>query len=611
MILLEKLKKVFKRFKRNPVEDVYFESPAFLRRWHEFLMKSKWVRGGILVAILVVLAWGAYLLAYKIEEPQHLSELLPADATIAYVEISTQQYEAMMSTGKTPTWWENLPFARLMVEPQLVSVDIFPIYPDGPPPETVSTEPTTNARTEFVETGLGDRVGIAWIYNNGFIEEWKFYEVEDETAALKTLGLDQQEESMPYKFIGNYLVTGGSTLLLDKIEAVFKSEEPSLKKDENFMKLRPSLPYDPAIFFYAKPAELETWLKSDTERSGVSYLPNFLSSFPPFLVNVIVSGENVLKLFPAMGAVIDPDGTSTRIQTYWVGDKTLIGGDVESFFHNDEKYKGKLLRYFPETITQLFGGQNVAGGSGPGFVHQLAYVLDAADGVSGFALEQWMDEKITLWFGTHEAQRSALPLPASSEAECPVFDLFQKESALGLFQPGPVCTFNPETDTEQVCMESTPAYILALEIDNDERGARGFVTDLFETLLARGYLEINTETSTLSVSALTSREAEEDDIPYTKIFKENGSLLCAFVVYDEILFIATTDEALRAVIQTATGNQASFAETPAYLDVEKLLSSGDQVWVTQFGNSQVVSSFNGFDDGFGTVHLITPITTLN
>jgi hypothetical protein len=599
MILLEKLKKVFKRLKRNPVEDVYFESPAFLRRWHEFLMKSKWVRGGILVAILVILAWGAYLLAYKIEAPQDLSELLPADSTIAYVEISTQQYETMMSTGETPSWWGNLPFSGLIVEPEPVSVDIFPIYPDGPPPASVTEEPTINARTEFVETGLGDRVGIAWIYNNDFIEEWKFYEVTDQTKALETLNFANMDESMPYAFIGDYFVTGGGTLLLDKIGAVFKGEEPSLKKDENFMKLRPSLPYDSAVFFYAKPAKLETWLKwgwnLDIETLG--------ATFPKAAISLQALSHS-FALFPAMGAVVDPDGTSTRIQTYWVGEKALIGDGTESFFHNDKKYKGNLLNYFPDTITQFWGGQNVAGGSGPGFVHQLSYVLDAADGVSGSALEQWMNKKITLWFG-EEIARDA----REQNTDAPDFlTLFGRESALGFFQPDPVCTFNPETDTEQVCTESTPAYILALEIDNDERGARGLVTTLFEKLLTRGYLEINKETSTLSVSALTSHQAEEDDIFYTQIFKENGGLLCAFAVYDDLLFVATTDESLRAVIQTATGNQTSYVETATYLNVEKLLSSGDQIWAMQNQNSQIVSSFNGFDDGFGTVHFVTPIS---
>lgn len=112
-----------------------------------------------------------------------------------------------------------------------------------------------------------------------------------------------------------------------------------VKRDLNFIKLRPNLPYDPLTFVYLKTNPF-------LEKTNLDFLDWFTFTLP----------ESLFETFPVMGTAINPHEAGFTVQTYIVGDKTITDG--EPLFHLENKYKGHLIDKMPETDL-FFGGEDL------------------------------------------------------------------------------------------------------------------------------------------------------------------------------------------------------------------------------------------------------------
>ena len=183
---------------------------------------------------------------------------------------------------------------------------------------------------------------------------------------------DESYESVHYTYADHSWVA-------DKTAHVFSS----LRKDEDFEKMRPNLPYDNDLFVFFRPSEF--WRA--TSDIDFSELPitrmglDFLSA--------------TLSYFPATGIVANIEEGRPIIQSYTTADKSLLNGDA--YFHYDEKYQGNLLSYFPADTEFFIGGRNAA----LTFLQSVS-ILNAVDGLGGWALYLGLEEKFKYYFGNDQ-----------------------------------------------------------------------------------------------------------------------------------------------------------------------------------------------------------------
>jgi hypothetical protein len=180
-----------KSSKSKTPKDPYFKHPKFLKQWHEALLKNRWLRGGILAAILISLSTGLVVLAFRIWEPPAISKLIP-DTTVKFV--------TKADTGGT----------------------------------------------SFLD-GVGDQVGMVWFGEGGF-PQLQFYTIRDQVMVENEL---IAEQAIKYsRLFENYFVVGDSEASLSILDDVKRGSIPSLHTDPDFIKMRPNLSYRPDSFEY-------------------------------------------------------------------------------------------------------------------------------------------------------------------------------------------------------------------------------------------------------------------------------------------------------------------------------------------------------------------------
>lgn len=509
------------------VEEVYFKYPHFLKRWHEALMHNRWLRGGILALILAALGLGGVALAYRLSEPPSIATFLPVDETVAYVEFDRTVYEnAMEAAPPTFPWNPSALNERLSVflpEPG-------PLLPDW----------------------VGDHVGIAWVLNEkAVLETWIFLEMETDPTTL-----EQFFESDPdheWKSHG-YMVMGPRENPEDIEDPLMwkvnDGEVAALAKDSGFLQLRPHLAYDSAAFGYVN---------------------------PDLLTDDLLFGEltKIKPLFPwvpAMGFTLDAHSAGVILQTYSLGDKSLMDG--EPLFHLDEKYSANLIAELPDTVVSLKGGQDL----GTTWT-QLVAVFNAVDGVTGDLLEGWLREKIEAYVG-EELTLDEFFYPLLSE-----------EYAVG-WTHEELCAAGEGTDEEQCWVEERP--LLALELDEEQLVQ---MEQLIDALLAHGLFE--TSDATLYHVALELVTEQHGDTKFNAIRRDDGKDLFQYRIDGTTLYLTTSVEDMNTWIDgDARGSFPLVHEVAASSDhVSSKASMFPGVkWMT--------SGINLFDDGVRTLHIL-------
>ncbi len=329
-------------------------------------------------------------------------------------------------------------------------------------------------------------------------------------------------------------------------ESTVRVYEP-LKKDENYIKMRPNLPYHPLVFAYLEPSAL--WDVLGAPR---------LKQIYPVVATKLDLFSDAFPWFPAMGVSIDYLVDSAVVQTYTVGDKSLLDG--EALFHLNEKYQGELINYFSESVPTYVGGQNLAT-----TFEQIETVLSAANDQASLLNLQ---DKFEYYFGEEMVLAETLT------------PLFENEYALAV--------------TPQ---EEKSTWILAIQLTEE---TSQIVEDLKDKFLSRGLLKVDKEAETLSQIQLTVKEKSHEGLAYSTIQLEDLSDYLHFFVFEDVLFLSFDRTETEQALKTLSDNESARLEIP-----DEIIRFSDHVLVANSKEGYRVSSgINLFDDGLSTLHII-------
>lgn len=334
-------------------------------------------------------------------------------------------------------------------------------------------------------------------------------------------------------------------------DANLPEPETYLKKDPNFLKMRPNLPYDATTFVYFKPQKL--WELFGGEK---------FEEITPAAEQGLKFLEKTLSWFPATGVALTQTENGPVIQSYTVGDKSLVKG--EALFHLDDKYDGKLISYFPKSTQTFLSGENLS----LTFL-QTVNLLNAVDGLGGWALYLGLENRFKYYFGEE---------PRLTETLSP---LFANEYALGYF---------PEGDKT--------AWVLAIELTDETSSTVSYLRDLF---LDRGYLAEDPETSTLSQISITTGEEVYLNIPFYILKLDGKSDLLYYFLFDNNLFLSLDRSAIEEMLKTLSDGTTERLSIPS-----EIVQFSDHVYVRHLDEKwHLNSGLKLFDDGLSTLHVLS------
>jgi hypothetical protein len=307
------------------------------------------IRGGLLVLIGVFsLSFIGWFLFGKMFRPQYLAEMLPANDTIAVLEINTDG-----AASQPKQFYELMSKYRVYGKEGLVKLLTYALPVDF---------------SKDVEPWLGRRVGVALVKgtDKGSMERIWFVESRDHEMTLKFLkGRTLQEANeeltsrdfkgykvygysvshlFEFTFINNYLVLAEDADTMNNVLQKISEGGQKLADDPAYAKASNNMAQGSLIFGYADFRRLYETLSADTEfmaRKGQDFM-----AFKPFLA-----------VFKSAGMTVFADKGKFTIQTFTNLDKETLGESQYITF--SEKYRGQLLSVISESPVLLAGGHDL------------------------------------------------------------------------------------------------------------------------------------------------------------------------------------------------------------------------------------------------------------
>lgn len=298
------------------------------------------IKGGLLALIgLFALSFIGYFLFGKLFRPQYLSELLPANNTIATFEINIDPNNA-----QPLKFYEN--FKK------------YPVYQLENIFSLIKIFGGLDYNTDL-SGWLGRRAGIAFLTgldsnNAAQLSRIYFIETKDlkksqESLAAKSFVLSKYgnfdlytnslNQNITIAAINNYLVVAENQDNLKHLIDLF-SKQPKLADDQNFRKTANNLPQNGLAFGYLNLEKLFSFLTSNNQ--FVAQKGQDFSALKPYL-----------GIFNSTGISIIAQPNALFAQTYTSVNKSALSR--QKFLTFNDKYRGDLLSLAnPDTI--LFAG---------------------------------------------------------------------------------------------------------------------------------------------------------------------------------------------------------------------------------------------------------------
>lgn len=326
------------------------------------------------------------------------------------------------------------------------------------------------------------------------------------------------------RFFRRYYVVAETPTTFDTLEQVSERKIPALSSDRFFQAIRPALPYRAPFFEFYRTG---FWW---AEKSDAFF------SVVPFFESSKISLDNLAQTaFPLFGSVVKSTKVGKLTQTYVAGDKEFKTDESQYpyFFHLEKKYKGKLLPLLPDTITTLYGGE------------QLATTVAQLNDLLG-TIEAKIDRLFTVYFG-----------PALNRAQT-LDPLLDNEYALGFFEPNEI---NPQP------------WIVAIELTPD---TAPLLDQLVQTFLAQGLVQIDRENSSIKAEKLTPQRTEYNASLYDLYLRPSGQPFLAALIKDDVAILTTGKAEMEQVID-AMGGTGRYTESEKYRMIEPLIDKVDHL----------------------------------
>jgi hypothetical protein len=326
--------------------ETHIAKPKKEKRRLSPIQKQK-IKGGFLILIgLFALSFIGYFLFGKFFRPQYLAELLPAQETVAVLEINVD------GSSSQPRL-----FYELMKK--------YPVYQQEGLIKLLHLIIPVDYKKE-IEPWLGRHAGLALLHYESGFQPIIFIESRDHNLTLQSLKnatLSQAKDevvssdykgykvytfsmshSFEFTFINNYLVIANEDKTLNKLIDLFASQQTRLNDDPEYRKVANNLPQGGLAAGYVNYQKLFEAMASDpkfTAQKGQDYL-----ALKPFL-----------NLFTAEGISVFAEKNRFVAQTFTSINKKVLGKD--NFLTYNEKYEGKLLSLANENPILFAGGHDL------------------------------------------------------------------------------------------------------------------------------------------------------------------------------------------------------------------------------------------------------------
>lgn len=247
-----------------------------------------WLTEGLLLAILVLI-FGFFLftLFFRLHRLIDLADLLPAETTLAYGVVNTEDYRA------------------------------------GPRHALFDQTLTEFLGTPLTELSWFKRdVAYAWTMEGAIL----FLEVDSQKEAKKFL-IEHQIPDSHFLFIKDLLAYGTSSALASLKDPNGVPAKPVAESD-GYHNVKARLAHFQSAFVYVNLQKAQHAFLRFLSEQGISE--------PLFL-------ESLYRLFPVFGASIQMGSTGWTMESFIAVDKSILGN--EAYFHPSQKYDQTLLTY--------------------------------------------------------------------------------------------------------------------------------------------------------------------------------------------------------------------------------------------------------------------------
>lgn len=502
---------------------------------------------GFLMAALGIafLVLAGVFLYGKLFGPKPLAKILPAQRTVAYLELrntQTQQYKLGQLFGGYPQFAvENLQEEWA----KLTGIDL--------PGET--------------EGWLGVKWGLAWLVPGQKTESFRkviFLEARNRAAALTAMAnlelAEEQElieesygnftlyhypatQGFSFTFLNRYLVMAERAETLQEVIDQYDLRIGLVRQDENYIEVANNLPSLEWGFAYANMQLLVehvfqfSWITDELTQLELSLL------------------KPLFGVFPAAGMSLALTDDALVAQNYLTIKKTALKD--QKYFAFDKKYQGDLLNFLEADVLFFKGGHNLQKE-----LKRMFEILKEVNPVTALATEAALRAKVAEFFGEEIS------------LETDIYPLFEKEYLLAYDKDGEdrvwklVLGLNDPMQNERALMRLKSKFV--------EMSA------LLSPVVKEVVLEDGTTGKELVANPEEIVEEEEEygdyKIQSLEVTNQPWRLYYAFAV--EKLFLANDLSSLKKSLDLLGGKVADEAGSVDYQKVVKsVMQAADEVMV--------------------------------
>ncbi len=505
-----------------------------------FKINKRKLFGGVLAFImLAILSAAGYLIFERAFRAEPIAKLLPADSTVALIEINTNFDHTQLN--KTFELLKNHPDYSKESLIKFAETFFSLVYETDAKP-WLGREAGIAYMNSSKETNIVYELYFAEVLSQTNVEKFlqRYNPIENIYTGHKTYNVKLPGGDKYITFLNNYLIASPSEQAIFQLIDVQSSANQKLYSTPQYRKVDNNLPLNRTAFLYVNFDQL-----SD----------NFLHKLP-FLNQSGVSIAMVkplLKAFDSEGAALIALDKNFAIQTFL----TLDGDNSNnaSYLSFEKKYNAGLAAYLPKNTLAFWGGQNLE--------TELQKILSTFTGVddSGRILvDQLLQSSTQKYFGK------------DTDFKDDILPLFKNELALSIEKPNDKSIYKLVFGLEPTQTDAIKIQQLAT---NFARYGGVFEPKVVEHTLPDG--TVGKEIVAAPEEITKTESTYKNTIVYElKMGKQNRSIYYSIV--DNLAVVCNDLDSIKSTIDLMKGQGESLSSTERFInDIQPVIKGSDEV----------------------------------
>ena len=381
----------------NKTEEPKQEKPKIKIQPHKIF---GWLLALIMLTILVVVAGMLYTQAFKATS---IAKYLPSDRTAAFVELNinkehTQFTKTEKLLAKTEYSFEKI---KSIISDKLgINLDKTELLWLGRSlgiAEILTQKESQSLSTVYFLEIMSKEDAMKFLEVLAETNFSKFTQVDSKESViysfkLRYKGEDRTQDKMYYiGFIENYLVVSEDKEVLNSILQEISSKKEKISDTKKYSAISANMPVNSEGFIYVNFKNSKDLL---LRKYGMgSFSPVMSSTVHPFS-----------EFFGAEGAVLIAKDDSFQVQSFLQIDGDFLKGTGDVMYKG--KYSADLMKYIPDNIYALFGGENMEKQ-----IRRLSNILSFGQGSDDFVFKNAFNSLVQKYFGNNiSLEEDLLPL---------------------------------------------------------------------------------------------------------------------------------------------------------------------------------------------------------